>query len=157
MQELRLRQSEMDNFMGLAAAVEELEKSQTVMQKRLKMIPNGWRDAKMLYVRLCKLFEDIVTTIPPEKQLYIARTAKNMSYRVFYHGTVSTVDDDVSVIPNKDFQNLCIATHEKCLFCDKDCSQCVLGKTFDHLLRHSRGKGESWSTYDFEGDHPEEA
>lgn len=156
MERLRLRQSEMTNLMALVASIMELEKAQTIMCKRLKMIPNGYRDAKMLHVRLRKLVDELMCTIPEEKLIYIGRTAKNMSYRVFYHGTVSTADDDNSVIPNRDFQNLCIAAHDKCLFCDNDCSKCETGRTFDHLLRHSRAKGESWSTYDFEGDHPDE-
>jgi hypothetical protein len=149
---IRLRQSEMDRVFSLFAAAQEIVAAKSDLQQRIKAVPNGYRNIRLVEVTLSRLLEEIVKTIPVEKLVSIQRLIPRISYKVYFNGSIGKMQDDETIISIKDLDALCKAAHEHCVFCDKNCGQCELGigKVFDRVLKINREKGESWAFFRFD-------
>lgn len=149
---LRLRRGEMDGLFALFATLQEIEKVKGDMKERLKVVPNGLRDIRLVEVTLTRLLTDLTKTVPLEKLLSIRRMLPNMRYKVSYYGSISQMQDNATAISVKDLTTLCKMCHSwQCVLCDDDCDHCKhgLAKVFDHVLKVDREKGQSYSSMDF--------
>ena len=132
------------------AAVNELEKAQSAMENRIRAVPNGWRDIKMICARLDSLVNDLCQTYPLEKLVSIRRMLPHMKYKVQCGVAASNLKEDENLIASDDLDTISIYAHEQCKMCiDQDCSKCKLGKTFDRIFMHDRDDG-SWAHVDFD-------
>ena len=132
------------------AAVNELEKAQSAMENRIRAVPNGWRDIKMICARLDSLVNDLCQTYPLEKLVSIRRMLPHMRYKVQCGVSASSLKENENLIDSDDLDTITLFAHEQCKLCiDQNCSQCKLGRTFDRIFMHDRGDG-SWAHEDFE-------
>ncbi len=148
----RLYQSEVNSLFALFALRQEVNDSKETLEKRLRSIPNGWRDLKMVLSVLDKLIDRIKGTIPEEKLGAIARNLTRMSWRVYMAKPVNVPPDEV-VVAGPDLDTMIYYAHEaNCVACDGNCDKCGLGKALDRLMIQTRKRGESWSYIDMDSD-----
>lgn len=152
--EQRVRECELHDLFKLYAAWDAVEKVQedSFFVNRVKSIPNGWRDLRMLRSMLEKLVNAIMWTIPNEKIEGVARTVQRMRYSVT-QGKAATKPNanKEQIVSSWEIDALVEAAHEnKCRLCAGDnCGQCKLGKALDNLVAYDRDGG-SWSMIDIE-------
>lgn len=147
---IRANREHINALFGLFAAVQEMEKAQSVMENRIRAVPNGWRDIKMLQKRLDSLISDLCQTYPLEKLVSIRRMLPHMKYKVQCGVSASNLKEDENLIASDDLDTITIYAHEQCKLCiDQDCSKCKLGRTFDRIFTHDRDDG-SWAHVDFD-------
>ncbi len=150
---LRCNREELNCIFGLFAAVTEFTKCEEVLQRRVKAIPNGWRDLRLLSGQTYKLVEKILRTVPVEKLQGVMRMLPNMQYKTCF-GKNAAVEEDETIIKMSEMDAIVAAAHEKCVLCDKDCNKCALGKSFDHVLADDRDGG-SWAMINIMADRKE--
>lgn len=151
--EIRMRQGELDGLFALFATLQEIESIKADMQQRLKAIPNGYRDIRLVEATLTRLVESLVATVPAEKLKSIKQMLPRMKYKVYFNGSVSQMQDNATAIDAKDLDLLCRRVHDSyCFLCDDKCGQCKygIGKVFDHVMTIDREKGGSWSDLRFD-------
>ena len=147
---IRANREHINALFGLFAAVQEMEKAQNAMENRIRAVPNGWRDIKMLQKRLDSLISDLCNTYPLEKLVSIRRMLPHMKYKVQCGVAASNLKEDENLIASDDLDTISIYAHEQCKICiDQDCSKCKLGRTFDRIFMHDRDDG-SWAHVDFD-------
>ena len=147
---IRANREHINALFGLFAAVQEMEKAENAMENRIRAIPNGWRDIKMIEKRLDNLISDLCETYPLEKLISIRRMLPHMKYKVQCGVAASSLKDDENLIASDDLDTISIYAHEQCKLCiDQDCSKCKLGRTFDRIFMHDRDGG-SWAHVDFD-------
>ena len=64
------------------------------LEKRLKKIPNGWRDAKMIMATSEKLLIKVLETIPPEKIHQIKLELQNTWLEVVVRNCIGNTPKD---------------------------------------------------------------
>ena len=147
---IRANKEHITDLFGMFAAINELEKAQDAMENRIRAVPNGWRDVKMICSRLDRLVNDLCQTYPLEKLVSIRRMLPHMKYKVQCGVAASNLKEDENLIASDDLDTITIYAHEQCKLCiDQDCSKCKLGRTFDRIFMHDRDDG-SWAHVDFD-------
>lgn len=149
---MRMRSGEMDGLFALFATLQEIEGVKSDMRDRLKAVPNGYRDIRLVEVTLTKLLTELVKTVPDEKLRAIRKQLPRMKYKVYFNGTVSQMQDNATAIDARDLAQLCAIVHDwRCFLCDDNCDHCKYGiaKIFDRVLKTDREKGQSYATIDF--------
>ena len=145
---MRTSGSDFDAMLGYYACIAELGAVEKVMEKRIRSIPGGWRDFRLVEAKLDKLGDDLMLTIPKEK----LRNLSKMAHRVRFHMTIgpqatSTASTSDTVIGFDDLDVLIDAARDRCKMCTDwsrgKCDRCELGKVMDRVLRYDR-KGDSW-------------
>lgn len=132
----------------LYAACQCLEELEAVEEKRVRAIPNGWRDLRLCITTLNKLARKMKFTMPPEKRSTIDRMAPRMRFRTWCgQDAIKTAPDEV-VVAEKDLDVLVEYAWNECSMCvEQRCGQCPLGKAFDSVLGYDRNGG-SWAAID---------
>ena len=150
---MRLRSDETESMFALFAGLQELEKAMASMERRLRSIPNGWRDIRMLWSVQTKLIDKLMLTVPPEKLSSLKRNLRHMCYRIYMYHPVDVPDDEV-VVADDDLKALTEYAHGyACLACENNCNTCKLGKALDHVMIQTRKYDERWSWIDCETDY----
>lgn len=149
-QQMRLRGDDVNRLLGLYAADAELKRAgaDENIQRRMRLLPNGWRDLRMIQQRLARLTDAIQWTIPQEKRVGFARTASRCRYIVMQGPLASRPKADTEEIVTTDELNTLVgaAWDGKCRMCfDGDCDRCELGKVLDNLISQDRD-GRHWGT-----------
>lgn len=142
--------AEMDSFNYLTACLTDLAIAQETMEKRVRLIPGGWRNLRMITSVLKNLLVDIKHTFPPEKRAQIQRTAQRMRHKLVIGPQVFT-DDREYVISDQDMGVLTLAASRQCQLCmgtPAECKQCELGKTLDSTSFISRGDRAWWEVFE---------
>ena len=103
------------------------------LEKRLKSMPNGWRDARMIQTVLGRLIDNLSETIPPEQRISILKNLMNQEIRIGTSAVASV--PDFTLVPLKSAYILSQAAMDnQCLFCAKsvmDARKCELRKALD--------------------------
>lgn len=147
---IRTNQREINQIFALFAALEEVEKAQTLLAARIKAIANGKRDMRMIQSVLDKLLVNILRTMPEEKLEAINRMAHRMHYSITFGTQASKIGTDEVLLTKKQMDTIAWYAHEHCGFCtNTECSKCALGKTFDRILAIDRDD-RSWAFVDFD-------
>lgn len=150
--ELRLRGDDVSRIMELYACWDSLEKlaDNADFCRRVKAIPGGLRDLKMLRAKIARLADDIAWTIPKEKVVGFMRTLRRMKYSV-QQGPVASKPkgDNQEIITTEELDELVASAWEhRCRLCvDGDCNRCALGRVLDNVVARDRD-GRSWSMMD---------
>lgn len=145
---MRTNKDDVALIFGMFAGLQELEKASKEMEKRFRLIPNGWRDLKCIISMYDRLMSNIVATVPPEKLVSMTRMLPRMRFKVFCGAQASTAGSDECIITLREADVLCKYAHEQCKLCFKEnCSQCDLGRTLDSVMTYDRD-GRSWANVD---------
>lgn len=148
---MRLRPEEMDSIVFLLCTVTRLKEIQQVMEKRLRTIPNGWRNIRMMEAVLDKMTDSLLDTVPLDKLLTLDALRPDIRVHITYSRQIGRGKDDVTGITTADLNLLTAAAHDgNCKICDGNCDRCTLGKVFDRFLHTQREKGESYTFIDME-------
>ena len=115
------------------------------METRLKMIPNGWRDLKMMFQRIDWLCVKLMETIPEEKRETLAVQMQGIHYKIYTHMDAAP-PKDYALVNTSQYDTVCIAAHEQCMLCGhpERCKSCQLGKALDAHLPFSRTKSYAY-------------
>lgn len=149
---IRANREDINLLFGLFAGLQEMKKAQEQMKKRISVIPNGWRDLRMLCSVTEKLVRSLTLTFPPEKIVSIQRMLPHMTYRLHCGATASRMNDDEVIMLERDLDTLAIAAHEQCKLCiEQQCARCPLGKVLDGIYCKDREDG-SWASIDIESE-----
>lgn len=142
---IRFRRDEVNTFLKICAGLDSLEEYEEEYPARIKAIPGGWRDLKMMIAVLRKLIRHIKQTLPPEKREGIELTLKHTKYKL-YCGRPAAQEKDITVLTMENLDVLVQNAHAgQCRLCVKDtCAGCALGKTLDQVLTYDRD-GRSWA------------
>jgi glutamyl/glutaminyl-tRNA synthetase len=65
-------------YAGIAAVDETVKK----MERRVRSIPGGWRDLRLVQSKLEKLGDNLMLTIPPEKLRNLKKMAKRSRFHI---------------------------------------------------------------------------
>lgn len=143
---VRANGKDIDLIFGLHAAGQELARCEKEMEKRIRAIPNGWRDLRLIHTKLDKLLDSIYLTIQPEKRATVNRMAPRMRFRVWCgHEVIKTAPNEVVITQEEMATLVSYAWGGECALCvEQRCGQCKLGKVFDSVLSHDRN-GSSWA------------
>lgn len=147
---IRANREHINTLFGIFASLQEMEKAQEVMEKRIRSIPNGWRDFRLVCTVMNRLINDLCLTFPVEKLTSIQRMLPHMRYKVHCGVAASSLKDDENLIASDDLDTITRFSHEQCKLCvDQECSKCKLGRTYDRIFMYDRD-GRSWANVDFE-------
>ena len=145
---MRTNKQDVACIFSMFAGLQELEKASVEMEKRFRLIPNGWRDLKCIISMYNRLMDNVVATIPVEKLNGVMRMLPRMRFKVYCGVQASELGNDECIITLREADVLCRYAHEQCKLCfEGNCSHCPLGKTLDSVMTYDRD-GRSWSSVD---------
>ena len=135
---------------GLYAAWKELEFLENEQERRIKVIPGGWRDLKLCRTLMKKLADNMVRTLQPEKRETLSRTKGRMYFKTWCGPEAIRTAPEEVILLHKELAVLVETAHENaCKMClQTNCRACKLGKTLDSVLSMDRGERQ-WSAIDF--------
>lgn len=151
-QEMRLRGDDLTRMLGLYAADAELETAvrDENVQRRMKLLPNGWRDLRLCQSRLARLTDAIQWTVPKDKRVGFARTAERCRYVVMQGPlAVKPRPNEEEIVTTRELDELVSSAWEgRCRMCvEGNCDSCALGKVLDGIVAQDRAGG-SWGMMD---------
>lgn len=150
----RLRGDELLDLCRLYAAWDAVEKilSDDYFVGRLRTIPGGYRDLRMIRTKLENAVNDLMHTIPREKVVGVSNAVRRMRFSVA-QGPVASRDKhaDEQIVNAAWIKALVEAAHDwKCIVCQSDCNRCELGRALDNIISEDRDK-RRWSDIDLGG------
>lgn len=135
---IRSNRHDINRMMGIFAAINEFELCEKEMENRIRAIPNGWRDMRLIDRKLTDIINGLVQTFPQEKMISLRRMIPGMAYKAYY-AKPAAVEKDETIMEQSQVDVLCDYAHEQCKMCiDMKCSACPLGKVFDSILSDDR-------------------
>ena len=144
-----LRKEETFFIVFMLLSVRQFREMQKEMPERLRSIPNGWRDIRMVETVLDKLIGNLLDTIPLEKLQTLQMLMQDTQVHITYTRQIGKGKDHVSGILTRDLDMLMAAAQDGvCKLCDGNCDRCDLGKVFDRFMNTRREKGESYTFVD---------
>ena len=82
----KLTGPEYSAVLTMMCAVDTMISEASRLEERIKLLPYGWRDYKMIIKRLGQLSEDILVTVPIKRLRTIREELKNMEIRATLKG-----------------------------------------------------------------------
>ena len=110
------------SFFGVVSTLAIAEDN---LKERVKLIPNGWRNWRLVESVSYKLLQDLMYTLPLNKlkqiQTELAHTRCYVEVRREYCNPAIDPDEKMmTYIPQRPFERImAIAVNSECLFCDK--------------------------------------
>ena len=137
----RLTAPERYYMMSLGVANQIISNACKDAEQRVRMVPNGWRDLKMLRAVLDKLLNKIMDTMPAEQVRAYAHSLHDASFTV---GVKCRAVDNETLRQQEHAMYLSLyalnalgdAAREHCMMCNLDPhgqAKCPLRKAFDEL------------------------
>lgn len=137
METKRLTASERESLMRMNIALDILTTEYTALAARAALVPGAKRDLAMMRVKIDKIMEGFILTIPQE-QLRTYQNALLMSgYSIGIKRPGGTANNDKEYgmwLPNEVINGLVKGCHDHCMMCDLDKGQrrsCWLRKALD--------------------------
>lgn len=153
---MRVRRHDAERIYQLFAALSALEYAQNDedFRARVKAMPNGWRDLRMIRVTLERLMDDLMWTVPLEKLVGLKRDMPRCRFDIRFGPVASQARaPHEMIVDREDLRALIRSAHgERCRLCMKDgkaCGRCDLGRALDRLCMQDRDGG-SWSMTEIE-------
>lgn len=139
----KLSQREYMELMQIFAAFSALKKGEPWLKDRIRTIPNGWRDYKMIMSRMDWLTEELVHTIPTRKLLAMRQDMKNAQMRIYMQGAPAsdTYRDVVSVDEEALIELIDVVISMECMLCEKKgnaMKKCPYLKIIESILPYER-------------------
>lgn len=146
----RCNRKNIDAFYMLAAGYNSLLNAAENLEPHIRLVPNGWRDFKMMLSRMEKLLQCTVHTFEPEKQKSIGKQINHLRVKTVF-GPEAHKDPEMFMLPTEDLAILVYAATQDCkihMCASGDCAQCKLGKVLDSASFVSRGDRAWWEVFD---------
>lgn len=124
---------------ALFGAKNALEQTSKDIERRMRLIPGGWRDFRMLVAVLDKLLMGVLRTVPQKKLLAIRAELSRTICEVHMQGVTRPKDDDLlTVVPQGALERVIgEAVHFRCFGCERsDYKRCELFKAIDALYHY---------------------
>ncbi len=145
---IRAGRDDINMIFSVFACAQELERCERVMERRVRAIPNAWRDLRLCRSLLDKLASNLVMTVQPEKLPGMRRMVRHLKFKIICGPEASQLEQDECIVREDEINTLMVFAHEQCKLCDRDhCRGCELGKVFDTVLTYDRD-GRSWASVD---------
>lgn len=142
--------AQIDDYNFLKACEFDLKEAQKTLEKRVRLIPGGWRDLRLITKVLENLLDNILLTFEPEKREHIKRNAERCQHKLIF-GRPAVPQADDYLMSKKDTAMLIHAASKQCQLClgtPQDCKQCDLGRTFDRISFVSRQNRAWWEVWE---------
>lgn len=148
---IKTNSKDIERLFGLFAALQELKETSQEMEKRFRLIPNGWRNLRLIISLFDKLMDDVMLTVPEEKLASMKRMRPRMRFKVVCGIQATSLERDECIISVHEADVLSHYAHEQCKLCfgDESCDRCELGKVLDSVMSYDRN-GRSWAYVDLE-------
>lgn len=146
----RAYRNEIDAYYRLYAAMSTVVEAEENLEKRVRLIPGGWRDLRMIHTKLRNLLKCTLCTFEEEKQKSIKLHSKYIRLRTTF-GPEASKDPESMVLPMDDLGVLVFAASQECKLrmCPAaECAQCQLGRVLDGTSFISRGDRAWWEVFD---------
>lgn len=128
----RMTRDAREAFVNIYAISGALDKFAGDLEQVARRVPNGWRDLRMVQVRLGLLVKRLLDTIPPEQMLVMAHDMEVSEFRKVTKSAGKPPGDFWSV-SREDLSNLVNEILEnKCALCD--CTDPLKCKTRELIL-----------------------
>ena len=148
---MRARKEEIDGIVYMLCSLSKFRQAEKTMEKRLRSVPNAFRDLRMINSVLSRLADKMKLTLPEEKRSTLDVMLPDIRYKITYSRQVGRSEEPVSGIYTTDLDMLCAVAHDAvCKMCDSSCDRCDLGKCFDRMIGTNRKKGESYTFIDMD-------
>lgn len=142
--------AEVDACYYLGAFAKSLKENEGAINKRLHMIPGGWRDLKMIISKLDNLLRAMGGTFEPEKWIQIKRMTESVRTKLEFNRQ-AVRDNDMILVDMDELGTLIVAASEHCKLqmCEaSECRKCQLGKVIDKLSWVSRENRAWWEVFE---------
>ena len=137
---------EFSAYRCLIVAVNELDVCIDALKDRLKLIPGGWRDMRMLSTVSYKLFNALAETIPSRKLRAIQAEIQNCEIRLVVRGADRSMLKSVVYIDEQPFIRLMnhVISQECwcCEKCGKEAKKCEIRQLVTDVLHYDSSDGE---------------
>ena len=132
-----------DEYQALRAifgAKNALEKTHERLEPRIRTIPGGWRDFRLIMAVLDKLMNLILSTIPYKKLVQIRAELSRTICEVKLQGVTGTLPDEklLTVVPQGALETVVNESmNMKCFACERrDYKRCELFRAIDGLYNY---------------------
>lgn len=133
--------AEIDEYKFLYVFGQDLKETKKVMEKRVRLIPGGWRDLCMIQSAVERLAQKLLLTYEPDKRRKLDIDARSV-YCKLCIGPQASASQEIFVTEEKDMKVIMCAAAENCKLCLEEsgarCGQCKLGKALDNTSFISR-------------------
>lgn len=105
------------------------------LRERLRMVPNGWRDYRLIFSTLDRLLLKLYDTIPQKGRLYLQKLSKHGEILIRFSPAARSQewllirDDDLAVIANLAMASECAI----CLKQGREAKKCELRKALENI------------------------
>ena len=122
----------------LFGVVDAWDREGSELEKRLKLIKGGWRDARLLMMLSEKLLRGILGTIPQKKLRMIQKELESTTCEITVRNTVAPLKKEAfTYVEEEALERITDrAMQMECLLCDKcgkDARNCQLRKDIERL------------------------
>lgn len=127
---------------SLFAAVSSFSQLIPILEARARMVPNLYRDLRLIQVKLETLLDKFLQTVPPRKLMHIKADIShvNLYVKVEPPGLRGKMPTGYSYTPTKALNSLlCYVCEHECLLCDKspqEARKCPIRAMLDDSLPH---------------------
>ena len=148
--EIPLRGADQERLFGLFATISELARSaeDERFKARLRSIPGGWRDWRLMLAVCERVLERIMLTVPMPKRISIVRQMPRMRFRITQGPLADKPREGEEIVDAPDLEALVLSTWEwRCRICDAPCARCAVGRALDRVMPFDRD-GLRWGEID---------
>lgn len=142
--------AEVDACYYLGAFGREVERMQGDIEKRVRMIPGGWRDLRMIASKTENLLRAMLGTFEPQKAAQIHRMENSLRVKLEFNRQVVR-ENDMLLVDMDELGVLITEAREKCklgMCMPEECRSCQLGRVLDNLSFVSRENRAWWEVFE---------
>ena len=135
-----LSYNEYQALRAIFGAKNALEQTHKQLEQRVRLIPGGWRDFKLIMAVLDKLLNAVLRTIPAKKLVQIRSELSRTICEIKLQGVTGGLPDDklLTVVPQGALETVVNESMTmKCFACERcDYKRCELFKAIDSLYNY---------------------
>lgn len=142
--------AEVDAYYYLDAFSRELARIEGDVNKRVHMIPGGWRDLRLIRKKLDGLLDGLDKTFEPEKARQIKRMGNSVRIKLEFNRQ-AVRDAEMMLVDMEELGILITAASQHCKLnmCEPEqCRKCMLGRVMDKLSWVSRENRAWWEVFE---------
>lgn len=143
--------AEVDAYYYLDAFSKSLaQQVEPAMEKRMHMVPGGWRDLKLIQSKLKNLLRTLGGTFEPQKATQIIRMGQSVRIKLEFNRQ-AVRDMDLMLVEMDEMGVLITAASQHCKLqmCEpSECRKCQLGRVLDKLSWVSRENRAWWEVFE---------
>lgn len=146
----KANRAEVDAMYYIGAYGRKMGELQKDIEKRLRMIPGGWRDMRMIASKTENLLRALLGTFEPEKAVQIDRMQNSLRVRLDFNRQIVR-ENDMLLVDMDELGVLIVAAKGQCqlgMCTPEECRKCQLGKVLDNLSWVSRDGRAWWEVFE---------